>query len=685
MIEVSLDFETRSACDLKRAGAYRYSEDPSTDAWCAAFLAVPVDDPDFDVGLEDVDLWTPGAGTPADYLLMELASNPEVMFRAWNAQFERAIWRNVMHRRYGFPDIPAERWVCTAAEGRAMNLPGNLEGAARVLGVIEQKDMAGHRLMLQMARPRKILANGNIIWWDDDDRKGRLFAYCRQDVRTELAVKERLQRLSPYERKIFVLDQRANDRGIALDRKLAQACRDLSHRVTDSANEEISFITGGEVSKVSNVGRLKKWMQTAFDVDVTSLSKKDVRKLLDDEFLPLPVREALEVRVATGKSSVKKIESMLKAVCSDDTLRGLLLYWGAGTGRWAGRLVQPQNFPARTAGLPEWWIDAMYDEPEPWIRAILAGDLDTLQFEAEPLEIISMLLRMLLVAREGKVLVAADYSAIEARVAAWLVNCLWRLEVFRTHGKIYEASAAMMFKVPFESIKKGMPNYSMRQRGKVAELALGFQGGENALITMGAYDYGLEDEELTTIKSLWREASPEFPVAWRELNDACIGAVRRPGVITEALDGRVRFKVTGGFLWLKLPSGRRLAYCQPRVVWKKAPWKDRNGQHPEIPGVEAWAVNSKTKQWQKRSIYGGLLFENIVQATARDLMADAMLRMEQGGKYLPLLSVHDEIITEADEEAADLEEFEQAMCELPAWATGCPVKAEGWIGKRYRK
>ena len=681
-VEVSLDFETRSACDLRRAGAYRYAEDRSTDVWCAAYVARNLADEAFDIGLVDVPLWTPEThiGGGADDLY-DLAADPSVTWRAWNAQFERAIWREKMHRRYGFPAIPADRWVCTAAEARAMNLPGKLESSAKVLGVQEQKDMGGHRLMLQMARPRKIHADGSMTWWDDVDRKARLFEYCKQDVRTELAIKERVQRLQPYERQVFIMDMRANDRGIKLDHRLAEASKRMADQIKVKADDDITFITGGEVSKVTNVGRLKRWMSEAFGLDVETLNKKQVRELLDDEFLPLPIREALEIRVATGKSSVRKIEAMLKAACSDNTLRGLLLYWGAGTGRWAGRLVQPQNFPARTAGLPEWWIDALFENPGNIVNAILAGDVGLLDLEGAPLEIISMLLRMMLVARDGKLLVAADYSAVEARVAAWLVDCEWRLEVFRTHGKIYEASAAMMFKVPFESIKRGMPNYHLRQRGKVAELALGFQGGENALIAMGAYDYGLDDEELTDIKVKWREASPEFPVAWRELNDACTDAVRHPETVIRCMNGRVAFKFTGGFLWMKLPSGRRLAYCQPKVVWRPAPWDKTR----EIPSVEAWAVNSKTKQWSKRSLYGGLLFENLVQATARDLMADAMLRLEAGGKYLPLLSVHDEIITEADEEAADVMEFERIMCELPEWAKGCPVKADGWAGRRYRK
>lgn len=677
-IEVSLDFETRSACDLKKAGAYRYAEDQTTSAWCAAFLARDTDDKTFDAGLHDIGLWVPDL---RDFELLEHAANPHVMFRAWNAQFERAVWREVMHKRHGFPDIPAERWVCTAAEARAMNLPGALDNSARVLGVVEQKDMAGHRLMMQMAKPRKIHADGSLTWWDDQDRRLRLYDYCKQDVRTELAVMERVQRLQPYERRVFVLDMRANDRGIKLDRNLAEAAKGLADRIKRKGDDDMDEVTGGFVSKTTNVGRLKRWMSEAFGVDVETLSKKQVRDLLNDEFLPVPVREALEIRVATGKSSVRKIESMLKAACGDDVLRGLLLYWGAGTGRWAGRLVQPQNFPARTAGVPEWWIDDFFDRPDHVVNLILNGDLAGLELEGSPLEVISMVLRSMLVARPGKVLVAADYSAIEARVAAWLVDCAWRLEVFRTHGKIYEASAAMMFKVDFGTIKRGHANYALRQRGKVAELALGFQGGENALIAMGAYDYGLDDEELTDIKVKWREASPEFPAGWRDLNDACIDAVQHPGCVTEALGGKVRFKVSGGFLWLKLPSGRRLAYCQPKVVWKPAPWDKKK----DIPGVEAWAVNSKTKQWQKRSIYGGLLFENIVQATARDLMADGMLRLEDGAKYLPLLSVHDEIIAEADAEAADVQEFEKIMCETPAWAEGCPVKADGWAGPRYRK
>lgn len=673
-MEVSLDFETRSAIDLRKAGAYKYAMDASTDVWCAAFS---VD------GREPL-LWTPEPAAPMcsgpELPLFELASNPGVLFRAFNAPFERAIWREIMHRRYGFPDIALERWTCTATEARAMNLPGNLDECARVLGVVEQKDMAGHRLMLRMAKPRATTGDGRHTWWDDEERRQKLYAYCRQDVRTEQAIAARLQRLSAYERQVWLMDQRANDRGILVDVPLATAAKQIAARVAGKADKDVGRVTGGDVDKITNVGRLKGWMD-ALGVPVDSLNKKALAELLNREDLPLPVREALEIRVEAGKSSVKKIEAMINAACPDGALRGLLLYWGAGTGRWAGRLVQPQNFPARTRALPDWWIESLYEDPEPIVRRVLAGDLDALELEGPALEVLALLLRPMLRARPGKALVAADYSAIEARVIAWLCGEEWRMEVFRTHGRIYEASASMMFKVPLEKIKKGQPEYALRQKGKVAELALGFQGGVNALITMGAYEMGLGDEELPEIVRLWRQASPNIKAGWYALQEAAIEAVRTPGKATETLEGRVRFKVAGGFLWMKLPSGRRLAYCQPKLVHKPAQWD------PErlLPGVEAWSVDSKTKKWSKRSLYGGLLMENLVQATARDLMADAMLRLESGGKYLPLLSVHDEVITEADAAVADHKELERIMCQLPDWAAGCPVAAEGYTAARYRK
>jgi DNA polymerase len=528
--------------------------------------------------------------------------------------------------------------------------------------------------MLQMSKPRAVLDDGQIVWWDDDARKQRLFDYCLQDVRTEAGITASVQRLSEYERQVWLMDQRANDRGIRLDRPLAQAAKSMADGVAKKANQQIEELTDGEVTSVTKLKSLRAWM-AAQGREVETLRKADVTKLLDDDTLPANIREALELRAETGKSSVKKIEAMLRAVCHDDMLRGLLLYWGAGTGRWAGRLVQPQNFPARSAHMPEW------HDPEDWVDDIMHARVDSVELYAPALEVVALQLRSMLTALPGRTLVAADYSAIEARVIAWLCGEEWRMEVFRTHGKIYEASASQMFKVPFETIKKGEANYSLRQKGKVAELALGFQGGKNALITMGAYDMGLADEELPDIVKLWRAASPSIVMGWKDLETAAKEAVRYKGRVTEALGSRIRFKCSGGFLWLKLPSGRRLAYCQPKLVEKPAPWD----ADKTVWSLEAWSVNSKTKQWSKRGLYGGLLMENVVQATARDLMADAMLRLEAGGKYLPLLSVHDEVITETTEDVTDAHELETIMSLTPDWADGCPVTASGWAGLRYRK
>jgi DNA polymerase len=672
--ESSVDFETRSAADLRKTGAYRYAEDASTDVWCFAFMHP---------GKAEPLLWTPypisgidAAIDNADAFdaLADLVADKSVTFRAFNAPFERAIWRNVVARKYGLPDIELERWTCTAAEVRAMNLPGNLDDSARVLGLVDQKDKVGHRLMLQMSKPRAVLDDGQIVWWDDDARKQRLFDYCLQDVRTEAGITASVQRLSEYERQVWLMDQRANDRGIRLDRPLAQAAKSMADGVAKKANQQIEELTDGEVTSVTKLKSLRAWM-AAQGREVETLRKADVTKLLDDDTLPANIREALELRAETGKSSVKKIEAMLRAVCHDDMLRGLLLYWGAGTGRWAGRLVQPQNFPARSAHMPEW------HDPEDWVDDIMHARVDSVELYAPALEVVALQLRSMLTALPGRTLVAADYSAIEARVIAWLCGEEWRMEVFRTHGKIYEASASQMFKVPFETIKKGEANYSLRQKGKVAELALGFQGGKNALITMGAYDMGLADEELPDIVKLWRAASPSIVMGWKDLETAAKEAVRYKGRVTEALGSRIRFKCSGGFLWLKLPSGRRLAYCQPKLVEKPAPWD----ADKTVWSLEAWSVNSKTKQWSKRGLYGGLLMENVVQATARDLMADAMLRLEAGGKYLPLLSVHDEVITETTDDVRDACELETIMSLTPDWADGCPVTASGWAGLRYRK
>lgn len=649
---LSVDFETRSAVDLKAMGVYRYAEDDSTDVWCMAW-AINDDDP---------QLWRPGEPVPSEILQWVELDKP---MRAWNAQFERTIWNRVLAPRYSFPPSTRDQWFCTAAEARAMALPGALGDAAIVLGVEQQKDMAGSRLMLQMARPRRILPDGRIEWWATPDKMQKLFAYCLQDVRTERAVFQQIRPLAERERKVFLLDQAINDRGVLVDLQLAKAAQDVADAATQLVNRRIREVTGGKAKSVTDIRGMLAFLQSR-KIDAESLDKASVASLKKTD-LPADVAELLTLREEAGKTSVKKIASMLTAACSDGRIRGTLLFHGAATGRWAGRLVQPQNFPRGSI-----------EDIETYIPSVLARDVNSIDLDHPPLEVISSMLRSMFIADADSELVAADFSAIEARVTAWLANESWRLHVFHTHGKIYEASASMMFGVPMDQIVKGRPEYELRQKGKVAELALGFQGGVGALRAMGGESMGLSPEEMKDIVSRWRAASPAIVNMWKALEAAALDAVREPGTVTQACRGRIRFKKAGAYLWMQLPSGRRLAYFKPTVVEKETPWGAMQD------AVRAWGMNSVTRKWEQFDLYGGILTENAVQAVAADILFEACLRCEEADMPV-VLTVHDEVVCEVPKERASIDELVRVMTICPTWATGLPLAASGWQGQRYRK
>lgn len=650
---VSVDFETRSTIDLRRSGVYPYAKHESTDIWCVAYL-IPGD--------EKPRVWRPGDALDPE--LVEWAAGNRPM-RAWNANFERVIWNEIMVGRYGWPETTIEQWFCTAADARAMALPGQLGDAAKALGVDHQKDSEGKNLMLRMARPRKVNEDGSIEWWAVPDRINRLIAYCRQDVLAELDVHQEVRPLSTSERAVFELDQRINDRGIRFDRELATAARDVAKIAMEEANKRLRAVSGGAIHSVAAVGQMVAWLRER-GVDTDSVTKQAVRDMKAQD-LPDDVREVLTIREELGKSSVAKIESMFEAACPDDRIRGLLMYHGAATGRWSGRLVQPQNFPRGTV-----------NDPEQFIPLILAKAADEIDLEYPVLDVISSMLRCMLTASPGNKLVAADLSAIEARVIAWLAGEKWRMDVFRSHGKIYEASAAMMFGVAIDSIVEGKPEYALRQKGKVAELALGFQGGVGAMKTMGGADMGLDDDEMKSIVTRWREKSPAIVSLWAELEGAALMAVNEPGTRQMAASGRIRFMCKGGYLWMRLPSGRLLCYSRPRVEDRVTPWGKTKA------AVTVYGVNSVTRRWEKYALYGGLLTENAVQAIARDVLVEAMLRADNAG-YPAVLSVHDEIVTEVPEAFGSAKELEQMMSVRPDWAPDLPLKAKGWENFRFRK
>lgn len=643
---VSVDFETRSTADLRRTGVYRYAQDATTDVWCMAY-AWDDDEP---------KVWTPGQ--PVDAELVQYIEQGGDL-RAWNAQFERVIWNDILAKRYGWPKTTIAQWFCTAAEARAMALPGALGQSADVLGVEQQKDLQGASLMLRMARPRAYDENRQPIWWDVPERVQRLVAYCQQDVRTEVAVARAIRRLTENERRIFELDQRINDRGVCVDKKLAKAAKALAEKATLEANRALYDLTQGKVSKVSNVGRLTAWLADQ-GLPATSLAKDDLAQLRNQA--TGTAAEVLELRAEAGKSSVAKIDAMLDAVGADGRVRGLLLYHGAATGRWAGRLVQPQNFPRGDVA-----------DPESYIGLVLSRDYDGLNALANPLSVISSLLRSMLIAAPNSKLVAADFSAIEARVLAWLAGEELLLETFRKGGDVYKVMASKIFSVPVTDVTK-----DQRQLGKMAILGLGYGMGANKFVDSCRKQAGIEltPEQAKSIVQLYRNTNRKITGFWDQLNRAAIDAVNNEGGIYPV--GPIKYTSRGGYLWCVLPSKRPLAYARPKVVERETPWGDTR------PAVSFEGMDSFTKKWSRHDLYGGLLAENVVQAVARDIMAEAMLRVEDAG-YRIIMSVHDELVAEVSDLFGSVEEFEKLMSVAPDWASDCPIDAEGWEGPRYKK
>jgi DNA polymerase bacteriophage-type len=677
MTSLRIDFETRSTVDLKAAGVYPYAAHPTTDIWCMAWA--------FDE--EEPEIWTP-ARTFIHEGLTGIEDNPlpqrvvehiekggEV--RAWNAQFERIIWREIMVKRYGAPEIALEQWHDTAAEAAAMALPRALGQAAEATGVPAQKDDKGYRLMLQMAKPRKIHPDGRIEWWDVPEKVATLKAYCKQDVRTESAMVKVIRRLTPRERELYLLDQRINDRGIRIDRPLVVAAQGIATEGVNRANLVMRQLTNGTVSEVTNHQALTAWLRNQ-GVDTDGVSKLAVKNLLEGEDLTEPVREALEIRADAGRSSVAKLQSFLDVAGDDDRLRGLLLYHAASTGRWAGRLVQPQNFPRGEV-----------DDVEQFIPWILAGEYDAIDLFHPPIVVVSSMLRSMLIPGEGHDFVAGDLSAIEARVLNWLAGQEDMIELFRKFDAApkaekpnfdpYRVNAARLYKIPLAEVLK----FPHRQGGKFQELSCGFgMGWEKAISGADTAQYGylkLTPEFAKEVVANYRETHPQVKAFWYEAENACIAAIERPGAPVAFGDrGRIRAIKAGGYLYIILPSGRPLVYAAPRVVEAETPWGAIK------PQIEISAVHSKTKQWVRERTYGGKIVENIVQAAARDIIAEGLLRSAERG-YTPVLSVHDEIVAEVPLGFGSVEEFEALLTELPTWAEGCPVAAEGWRGPRYRK
>ncbi len=645
MTTLSLDWETRSTINLRVTGVYPYAMHATTDLWMGAWA---FDD-------EEPVLWLPGETVPPRIVEHVLAGGD---IRGWNVAFERVLWKHIATPRYGWPEAKLEQFVCAAAEAAAMSLPRSLDQCGQVTGVAQQKDSDGGNLMLRMCRPRKIHDDGRIEWWTVPERIARLGAYCIQDVRTEQAISKVIRRLSPAERRVYILTETMNDRGLTLDVDLVRAAKGIVDEGIARASHEVEALTNGAVTEITQTGKLREYLK------VDSVAKDAVRDLLEGNLDPND-RAVLELRQEAGRSSVAKLDSLLNCVCTDGRIRGMLLYHGAATGRWTGRLAQVHNFPRGEV-----------DRIEEYIPAVLAGDYDGINLFAHPIVVVLSMLRSMITASPGHELLVADYAGIEARVLAVLAGQDDDVELFRRGEDVYEHMATQLYGVPLAEVTR-----AQRQAGKAAVLGCGYQMGAKKFVSAAKAAHGLElsPEEAKRVVSIYRSTHARVVKLWDETNAAAIEAVTNAGsVVTFGALRNLKFTKQGAYLYLVLPSKRALVYAAPRVVDRETPWGSVQ------PAVEISAINPVTRKWTRQALYGGLLVENIVQAVSRDLLAEAKLRLEANG-YPVVLSLHDEGVVERRIGEGSLEEFVSLMEECPPWAAGWPIKAEGWQGKRYHK
>lgn len=654
---MSIDIETRSGADIGKAGLYRYAQDGE---FSILLFAYKMDDNPVEI----VDLENGEEIPPA---VRTALADADVIKHAYNAAFE---WYCLNRAGY---ETPLSQWRCTMIHGMYCGYPAGLDAAGKAVGLPQdkQKLAVGRALIRYFCTPcRPTKSNGGRRWNlpRHAPEKWRLFKeYCKQDVVTENEILKRLGffPVPAAEEHLWQMDIRMNAFGVRVDNDLIEGALAIGDTSTRELTEEAYQLTG--LDNPNSPSQIQEWLRSRTGTDLPNLQKATVEEALRREDLPDNARRILEIRQQMGKTSVKKYAAMQAAKCEDDRIRGLTQFYGASrTGRWAGRLVQMQNLPRNYLKTLDYARNLVKARNYEGIRLLYGNVPDTL----------SQLIRTAFIPSEGHKFVVADFSAIEARVIAWLAGEQWVNEVFATHGKIYEATASQMFHVPIEKIVKGNPEYALRQKGKVATLALGYQGGPHALVSMGALDMGLTEEELPDIVQRWRNANPRIRDLWYAVEEAALQTMltaQPQGVrgLIFRLEGDLVFGQS--FLTVQLPSGRKLFYPRPFL---------QENQFGKL-AVHYFALGQQSHKWEITSTYGGKMTENIVQAVARDCLAEVLKRIEDLGLQV-VFHVHDEVIIDAPMEVT-VEQICSLMAEPIPWAEGLILKGAGFENGYYMK
>ena len=644
--KLHIDIETFSSVDIRSSGVYKYTESIDFEILIVAYA----------FNQEPVQIIDLARGDKLSQVFIDGMKDPLVEKHAHNATFERRAFI-----QYGF-DIPIGQWRCSAVKAAQCGLPLSLDLVSKALSLGDKGKMSTGKALIRFfsipCKPTKTNGFRERNFPGHDLKKwGEFKRYCARDVEAEREIDLQLLKYEPpqFERINYIIDQQINDRGILIDLAMVKSALKMDNRFRKEVIQRLKDTTG--IENPNSASQMKEWLSNALGKIIKTLAKDSVIELLDKSE-DAAVSDALKGRMKLAKTSTKKYASMMDCVCDDGRAHGLFQFYGANrTGRWAGRLIQLQNLPR----------NHMKDIES--ARGVVASgdyDLAKMLYESIP-NVLSELIRTAFVAAKGKTFVVADFSAIEARVLSWVAQEKWRMDVFEKHGKIYEASAAMMFGVPIETVTKGS---DLRQRGKIAELALGYQGSVGA---MGKLDVKMPPDERQELVYKWRKANPRIVKLWQEVQENAIIAIKTQREVQSQF---LNYDCDGTVFTIQLPSGRKLFYQKPRIVINKF-----GGEAMEFMGID-----QAIKKWKAIDTYGGKLVENIVQAISRDLLAYSMQRLDAEG-FDMVMHVHDEIICESPEHDSkdDLQMMCNIMGEAVPWAKGLPLVADGYVTKFYKK